>query len=226
MPRLTGSRITRQRAVLAGRTLRRRLGAVGGAVIEDQDLQLRVVGGERRRDAGRDDVFFVVGGDEHGHPRPAVLGLLDAGRLFQPAEQQPSRHPQRRGPHRVQGDERQQHLTGGPHTASPAVAAACSRIARTSNATRKDATTVSSPIAIAQLYSNSHGGHDQRTSQRSGPSTNPAMRRPRDAGRSGSKRTDGRPSSLLTTPPLPPTDGGMVPRAVLGREARACQDVP
>ena len=66
--------------VRAGRLERRRFGAIGRAVVEDEHLEHRVVGGERRPDAGRDDRLLVVGGDEHGHARPTALGLLRAPR--------------------------------------------------------------------------------------------------------------------------------------------------
>ena len=51
LPRLTGSRSTRQRAITGGGRERRRLGAVAGAVVEHEHLEHGIVGGERRRDA-------------------------------------------------------------------------------------------------------------------------------------------------------------------------------
>ena len=41
-------------------------GAIGGAVVNDDDMQIREVGGEDRGDSLHDDVFFVVRGNENG----------------------------------------------------------------------------------------------------------------------------------------------------------------
>ena len=79
--------------VCTGRLLRGRLGVVGGAIVEDEHLERRVIGGQHRRDADRDDALFVVCGDQHGHARPAALGTLGAGRLIQDTEEQAARHP-------------------------------------------------------------------------------------------------------------------------------------
>ena len=49
-------------------------GAVGGAVVDDDDVEVLVVGVEHRADGADDDRLFVVGGDEHGDAR------IEAGR--------------------------------------------------------------------------------------------------------------------------------------------------
>ena len=69
------------------------LGGVGRAVVEDEHLELRVVDGERGRDAGRDHRLLVVGGDQHGHAGPASVGLLGGIPLVQQAEERVLRRP-------------------------------------------------------------------------------------------------------------------------------------
>src|SRR3954451_592290 len=62
-------------SVAARRLDRRRLGVVGGAVVEDQHLELRVVGAKRRPHAGGDHRLLVVGRDQDAHPGPAAFRL-------------------------------------------------------------------------------------------------------------------------------------------------------
>ena len=58
-------------------------GAVFGAVVDDDDAEVFVVGVEHRADGADDDRFFVVGGDENGDARVeagrGVAVRLDAG---------------------------------------------------------------------------------------------------------------------------------------------------
>ena len=105
LPRLTGSRSTRQRGSPARCLERGGLGGVGRAVVEHEHLELRVVDRERGRDAGRDHRLLVVGGDQHGNAGPASLRLLGGIPLLQQPEQEASCDPQRRGAHRVERDE-------------------------------------------------------------------------------------------------------------------------
>ena len=88
------------------------LGRVGRAVVENEHLELRVVGIDRRRDTGRDHGLLVVGGDQHGHARPPTFGFLGRFRLVEHSEQDCSRDPHRCGAHRIEHDERQQQLNG------------------------------------------------------------------------------------------------------------------
>ena len=61
---------------------------------------------------------------------------------------------------------------------------------RTTSETKNDATVTASPNAIAQLYSKAQAAIASAMSQRSGPSTTPAIKLAREAGCSGSKRTE------------------------------------
>ena len=83
-------------------------GGVGGAVVEDDHLELRIVGGDCGRDAGRDHGFLVVGRDQHRHSRPASGGLLGSMPLLEHAEEESSGDPDRSGAQRIERDERQQ----------------------------------------------------------------------------------------------------------------------
>ena len=99
LPRLTGSRTTRQRGSPPRRPARRRLGAVGGAVVEHQHLELGVVGGERgARRCVAITALLVVRRDQHGHARPAAVRLHRPRRpLVEHPEQHAARDPQRGG---------------------------------------------------------------------------------------------------------------------------------
>jgi hypothetical protein len=61
---------------------------------------------------------------------------------------------------------------------------------RTTSETKNDATVTASPSAIAQLYSKIQAAIARAKSQTSGPNTTPAIKLAREAGCSGSKRTD------------------------------------
>ena len=123
LPRLTGSRITRQRGSPAAASQRRRLGGVGRAVVEDEHLELRVVDGQRRRDADRDHGLLVVGGDQHGTPGQPPSGASAACRSSRRRKSRPPAIHSRSAAHRLQRDERQQQLSQRAHTAAPAVRA-------------------------------------------------------------------------------------------------------
>ena len=105
--------------ITGGGRARRRLGAVGGTVIEHEHLEHGVVRGERCRDAQVDHALLVVRRDQHGDPRPASLRLLGFVPLLEHPEHEAARHPQRRGAHRVQRDEDQQRVSDRAQTASP-----------------------------------------------------------------------------------------------------------
>ena len=110
-----------QASIAARRLDRRRLGVVGGAVIEDEHLELRVVGPQRRPHAGRDHGFLVVRGNQDAHTGPAALRLQERiARAFLPQpEHEAAGDPQRRGGHGVQRDDCQQHVKRGLHTGAP-----------------------------------------------------------------------------------------------------------
>ena len=56
----------------AGERLRDVRGAVGRAVVDDDEVEVGVVQGGRRDQALRDRGLRVVGADHHGHRRPLV----------------------------------------------------------------------------------------------------------------------------------------------------------
>ena len=179
---------------------RGRLGAVGRAVVEDEHLEHRVIDRECGVHAGSDDVLLVEGGNQQGHARPAALGLDRVAFLVQEAEKHAARHPDRRGAHRVERDEREQDLSRGPHSASPrAVRPLCST-ASPASAMRNDAIVIRRPSWIAQREVEEPAPRSASAiSHMIGPRTSAATSCDlRDAGRSGSKRTDWRSASLLT----------------------------
>lgn len=52
-------------------------GVVFGAIVDDDDFKLRVIGGQQRFDAFDDGGRFVVGGDQDGHWCQGFRGQID-----------------------------------------------------------------------------------------------------------------------------------------------------
>jgi hypothetical protein len=106
--------------VACARLERYGLGGVGGALVEDEDLELRIVDRDRGRDAGCDHSLLVVGGDQHRHPWPASGGFFHRTLLIEQAEGESSGDPGGSGAHRPERDECQQQVSECRDTASPA----------------------------------------------------------------------------------------------------------
>ncbi len=166
------------------------LGRVGRAVVENEHLELRVVGTDRRRDTGRDHRLLVVGGDQHGHTRPPTFGFLGRFRLVEHSEQDCSRDPHRCGAHRIEHDERHQQPKDCPHTASRASRATPAAGRKRSGRRPTIRHPRAMPSATAQLCLRRIAPPAMTTSHRNGPTTTPTIRAEREAGWSGSKRTE------------------------------------
>ena len=177
-------------ASVAGRRLdRRRLGVVGGAVIEDQHLELRVVGVQRRPYAGGDHRLLVVGGNQDAHPGPAALGLQHriAGALLPQPEHEAAGDPERRGGRR--GRSRRMRAARQARSAyrrSSRRRPSRSRLSTTAAKTN-DAAVSSSPSSIASVRSSSQEATSSATTHRIGPNTSAAISFGPDAGRIGRK---------------------------------------
>ena len=121
-------------------------GRVGGAVVEDDQLELRIVARERRPHGRLDHRLLVVGGDQDGDPRPAAGRLLGLVALVEPREEQAARDPGPGRDDRKQPDEEEQDLNDRA-AGSPC---ASSRIRRRRIGTSTTIASRNEPKAIAR----------------------------------------------------------------------------
>ena len=143
--------------VPAGCGSRRRRRAIGRAIVEHEHLELGVVGVERRPDAHGDHLLLVVGGDQHGHARPAAVRDMRLAALVEQPEQHAAGDPHRRRDNRVERDEGEKQLSRELHTGAPRAAGPAGRRSGWARRAESSRARSASPSSTALNLCTTHG---------------------------------------------------------------------
>lgn len=101
---------------------RDRGGLVGGAVVEHEDLELRIVDRASGLHIHADHGLLVVRGHQDRHAGPASVRLGRIPLLLEEAEEKPSAHPDPGHDHRVEREEGEEDVSGEAQAFAPPVA--------------------------------------------------------------------------------------------------------